>query len=108
MLLREQILCCHDLRSEPLQIPEWDDCTVHIPVLTVKQAEELYQFTKDAPYSPARIAVYVARDEHGERIFSDADVDALSKKSSVAVNRIVEAYNRVNGGAEKKSESLPV
>lgn len=92
--IKEQILAAKDARLDPMDVPEWG-CTVYLPVVTVEDMEGFK--TADGPFATARMAAFVIRDADGRRVFTDDDVPALAKKSVMAVKRVVEAFNKLNG-----------
>lgn len=54
----------------------------------------------------ARLVVLACVDEAGARLFSDADVAALGKKSAAALDRIFGVAQRLAGLGEKDIEAL--
>lgn len=95
MNLKDKILAAKDTRLEPVDVPEWE-CTVYVPVMTIAEAEQL-QKQVGSDDSFARMACNIIRDEDGNRVFTDADVAELSKKSLAALQHVLAAYNQVNG-----------
>lgn len=107
MSIKQQIISANDSRLEPVEVPEWG-CVVYVPVVTVEDMES-YQ-KSDAPNATGRMAAFVIRDADGSRPFSDDDAPALAKKSVAAINRVIAAFNRLNGFGEdpaKNSETTP-
>ena len=45
-------------------------------------------------------------DEHGERLFNDAEVEALGAKSAAALDRVFKVAQTLNGIGEKEIEEL--
>lgn len=104
MNIKDQILNATDSRLEPVEVPEWG-CTVHVPVMTI---EDMQQFQNgEGANDVARMATFVIRDEHGQRIFSDDEAPLLAKRSVAAVNRVIQTFNRINGFDEDPSKNLP-
>jgi hypothetical protein len=54
----------------------------------------------------ARLVALSVVDENGERLFSDADVIELGKKSGVALDRVYEIAQRINGLTKKDVKEL--
>lgn len=105
--IKDQILDAKDTHLEAVEMPEWG-CTVYVPLVTV---EDMEGFTKsEGPHAVARMAAFVIRDAEGRRPFTDDDAPALAKKSVAAVNRIIGAFNKLNGftaDPAKNSEPTP-
>ncbi len=108
MSLRDQILSANDAALHPVEVPEWG-CTVYVPVLTLDDDAAV---KKAAAAADTRVAaaVFAIRDADGRQVFSDDDGPALARKSMAVVNRVIAAFNRVNGfgeDVEKKSPTTP-
>lgn len=101
--LRELILAADDAQVVPLPIPEWG-CTVHLRVLSGADRDRFEESCQEDPKTGrkrlgnfrARFAVLALCDEKGHRLFADADVDLLGKKSAAALSRILEAGMKLN------------
>lgn len=122
ILSRSDILGCDDMRSQTLEIPEWGG-SVRIRSLTGAEREafeaNLYRLVDgrrelELENFRAKLAAACIVDEEDRQIFSAADVLALAKKSSVALARIFNAAEALNGmhadavaGAQKNSASGP-
>lgn len=91
LLTRESILNFDDTTPTvvPLVVPEWRGATVHIRVMTGAEREKFENAAskKDGKIR-ATFASLVCCDLTGKRIFGDADIDALSRKSVQALHRI--------------------
>lgn len=97
--LREQILSAQDIPTREVEVPEWG-LTVTVRGLSggARDAIEATYTAADGSLDRERFgnfrAAVVAKaivDEEGDRVFSDADVEALGEKSSLAIGRIFEA-----------------
>ena len=95
MSLKDTILAAQDHKLEPVPVPEWG-CTVYVPLLMLEDAEQLQKIKNDHP----KLAAFIIRDEQGNRVFSDDEAVALNQKSLNAFNRILNAYNKLNGHGE--------
>jgi hypothetical protein len=105
--IKDKILAANDNRLEPVEVPEWG-VTVFVPLVTLEDMEGFQK--SDGPNAVARMAAFVIRDADGSRPFTDDDAPALAKKSVAAVNRIVSAFNKLNGFGDdpaKNSETTP-
>jgi hypothetical protein len=104
MSIKDQILNAKDSRLESVEVPEWG-CVVFVPVVTL---EDMEGFQKgEGAGEVARMAAFCIRDAEGRRIFTDTDAPALARKSVAAVNRVIEAFNRINGFAEDPAKNSP-
>lgn len=118
----EQILKADDMKIEKVMIPEWKDKDgeggwVYVRTLTSEERDtyELSAHNESALRKNlrAKLAVMICCDESGSRIFkTDQMAVALGKKVASALDRILEAGNRLNfmdneslDGLEKNSES---
>ncbi len=114
MLTREQILSAPDLRTETVNVPEWDGAVV-VRTMTAAERDE-YEQSMVASRGPdesanlrnvrARLVAMTAVDEAGKRLFMDADIAALGAKSASAVNRVFQVASRLNALTESDVEGL--
>jgi hypothetical protein len=111
-LTRDQILGAKDLTAVEVAAPEWGG-TVRVRMLTgtERDAFEAETVTRQGKRMQvnmvnlrARLVARTVVDEEGARLFSDADVVELAKKSSAALNRVFEAAQRLNGLTEKAED----
>jgi hypothetical protein len=110
-LTREEILNADDIVIEKVPVPEWGKGRfVHITTLTAlereKYVESIQKITGHGrkqsvsivlQQSSAKLASQTICDEKGIRLFGVADIPALAKKSSKALQRIVDAAAKLNG-----------
>lgn len=119
ILTKEQILDASDLPTMDVDVPEWGG-TVRIGSMTAgdrNAIEEAFHAAKakgrDIPANLRELIVSLCVvDASGQRMFSSADMAALSKKSAAAVSRIADAamaFNRLSGEAleEARGNSEP-
>lgn len=110
MNLRDQILQADDLPRVPLVVPEWHGITVHIRTMTGRDRDRFEALFANKGSVPAdfrtRLAVMTVCDEQGVPAFSDADIPALSGKSSAALDRIMEAACKLNKLRPKDYDEL--
>ncbi|CEF48254.1 unnamed protein product [uncultured bacterium] len=97
MSLREDILGVDDAEVEPLEIPEWN-LTVYLRIMTARERDRFEELQRGQGFADirARMAAACICDESGELAFTEADIPALAKKSSVALDRIFAAAIRLN------------
>lgn len=102
MLSRDQIIKASDTRTAPVAVPEWggDICVRVLSGAERDRLEAAMQPDKNGRKNyeqfRARFAALVICDESGARLFEDKDVPALGAKSSVVLDRIMEAGMRIN------------
>ncbi len=105
MLSKEDILKADDLKTAVVDVPEWGG-QVMIRELTAGQRDRFEQdnlqrngknYQVNLIDMHARLVAMSVVGKDGKRLFSDADVRALSGKSSKAMDRIFQACQRLNG-----------
>ncbi|MEU6674755.1 hypothetical protein [Streptomyces sp. NPDC046925] len=123
LLSRDQILKAKDLRTKDVPVPEWapegaenaGDYVVRLRMLTGKQRDAFEASTVETKGGKskqnfanfrARLVVQCIVTEDGEQMFSTADVPALGEKSSVALSRVFNACQAMNGFSEADVEEL--
>jgi len=112
-LTREQILASQDLDREVIALPEWGG-DAHIRVMTGAERDYLESVMTapvDGPGGRMRniravIAALTLCDEHGGRLFSLEEVDALGAKSSTVLDRIFLVARRLNKLTTEDVEQL--
>ncbi len=105
MLTRDQILSANDLRSEVVPVPDWDG-EVTVRELTGEERDEYESsivigigdgMSVNPVNMRAKLVAMSVVDENGERLFTMKDVKALGMKSGKALDRIVDAAQRLSG-----------
>lgn len=112
--LREQILAAQDREIREVQVPEWG-LTVRVSAMSGRD-RDLWEAEIIARRAPGGQGVYdnmraslLARclvDEAGERIFAEADVEALGRKSARALNRLFDVASELNAISEADQKEL--
>ncbi len=127
-LTKQQILAADDCKRERLEVPEWADPTsddeadrkgeVWIRVMYGEERDmfeaEIYGFANrnGTPSKMsfrnvrAKLGALVLCDKSGTRLFTDADVAVLGKKSGIALDRVLEAARRLNAMMDADVEDL--
>jgi hypothetical protein len=101
---RGAILGAVDLPATRVDMPEWGGC-VFVRGLTAEEADALSAADDGKEAYARRLIAFCAVDENGVRLFGDADVADLGRKSARAVARLATAIIKANGlGAEAKDE----
>ncbi len=90
-LNKTAILAAGDIRLDKVAVPEWggDVYLKTISGIDRDQFEEGYSEQKMKNFR-ARFLVLTLCDEKGDRLFTDAEVAELAKKSSLVLNRLFE------------------
>jgi len=96
MGLREDILAAQDVHVEPIDIPEWK-VKAWIRPMTGSEREQFDDVVGKKGRLKLKLAVLSLCDDKGARLFSDKDIEALGSKSSVALERVVDAALKLNG-----------
>jgi len=105
LLTRQEILSIRDIRTETVFVPEWGGA-VKIKALTGKERDAwetaLFQIDgKDVKMNKenlrAKLVALTVVDEAGQRLFTEADVEALGSKSASALDRVYQASQKLSG-----------
>ena len=121
MGLREDILAIQDHKIEPFPTPEWPSLNGKIFIQTIQARDKgaIEKRTCDPKTGEVSrldifTATYAAKcicDAEGTQIFTDDDIDALSRKNAGVIERVFRAAKKLNGlseeaiaDAEKNSE----
>lgn len=115
-LSRSDILAASDLAIELVPVPEWGGF-VYVRGLTGTERDsfEGSLLMRDEKGRQAirydnvraKLAARTVCDASGKRLFSDADIPELAKKSAAALARVFEVAQRLSGlGAEDVQELL--
>ena len=105
LLTRQEILSIRDIRTETVFVPEWGGA-VKIRALTGKERDAwetaLFQIDgKNVKMNKenlrAKLVALTVVDEAGQRLFTEADVEALGSKSASALDRVYQASQKLSG-----------
>ena len=114
MLTRDQILKAKDRKTETVDVPEWGG-SVRVRVMTGAEKDAWEQAIYKVKGEGIEVnaenfrAMLVARtlsDENGPMYFSDDDIRALGRKSSVALDRLYVVARRLNRITPEDREEL--
>lgn len=111
MLNANDILNSNDSTLEKISIPEWGgDAFIRTMSGGERDSWEMYaakQLEKTNNVNlRARLASLTLCDEKGNRLFKDDQVQALSKKSAKALDRVYEAAIKLNKLSDEDIEAL--
>ncbi|MGA9851840.1 MAG: hypothetical protein WBR15_02795 [Gammaproteobacteria bacterium] len=110
-LTKEAILAADDLKKETVHVPEWGG-TVFVRTMSGLERDQWESVLLHATQSDkfdnlrATLVAKTACNETGERLFTDADIDALGKKSAAALTRVYEVALKVNALTREVREEL--
>lgn len=114
ILGRDQILSAQDLEKELVEVKEWGGA-VYVRALTGTERDAFEASMVDQRGKSrtinlknlrARLCALTICDEEGNRLFSDADVEELGKKSAAALTRVFEVAQRLSGLSQEDVEEL--
>lgn len=114
LLTREQILAAQDIRYDTVPVPEWGG-EARLRSMTGADRDEYEQWliSQRGPDEKTNIRNLRARlvslsivDDAGQRLFSDADIEALGERSAAALDRVTEAASRLNSLSQRDVEAL--
>lgn len=115
ILKRDDILNVADLPIEEIPVPEWGG-SVLVRGMTgaerdafeasIVQLKGGNKSSVDMRNIRAKLVAMSLVDESGERLFSQADVELLGKKSAAALQRIFEAAQKLSGLTTADVEEL--
>ena len=112
MGLREELLGIADAKITTVHVPEWNRAVL-IRAMTGAERDAWEQSVQQAARNGkqianfrAKLAALVVCDEQGNRVFSDADAEALGKKNGAALDRIFNAWLEQNALSKKEVEEL--
>jgi hypothetical protein len=109
MITKEQIFQTEDLTSTKVNIPEWNGEIV-LKVMTGADRDKYMRFISKGEGIPEnmmeRLVVLTAYDEEGKRLFDDADIPALSKKSSLVISRLFAESAKLNKISNESIDEL--
>lgn len=101
LLNKEAILAARDLTTEDVAVPEWGG-TVRVRVMSGAARDSLNAKLRDGSGGidlvgyRTRLLVRCIVNEDGSPTFSEAELDALNTKSSLAIDRIFAVADRIN------------
>lgn len=113
-LSRDDILKTNDLTMKEVDVPEWGG-SIFLRTMSGAERDAFEQSCfegrgKDRRFNyqnvRARFLAYCIADENGNRLFTDADITELGKKSSLVLSRLFEIAQEMNGFTESDIEEL--
>ena len=113
-LSRDDILTAKDIQTEVVSVPEWKG-KVRVRGLNAAQRDKYQISLLQEPGKSIKLALDNATSKlvslcvvegKGKRLFSQADIVKLSKKSGAALNRIYTVAQRLSGLGEDDIREL--
>ena len=98
LLNKEQIFACQDLSVETVAMPEWGG-EVKIKTMSIGdqiEFERLNKKSKDSSNIVCNTLMFCCIDDEGNRLFSEADIKVLEKKSFRAIEKLFRACLDLN------------
>ena len=114
LLTRDQILQADDIRKEVVHVPEWGG-DVMVYGLSGRERDQFESGALDLSTGKAvmelvnlraRLCALAIRDENGQHLFSEDDIDLLGKKSASALQRVFETAQRLSAMTSQDVETL--
>lgn len=100
MLTRDAILSADDLKRETVEVAEWGG-SVCVRALSGSERDQfelaMYNAKGNASNVRASLAARTICDKEGKRLFTDADVEVLGRKSGAALERVFNTARRLSG-----------
>ncbi len=110
-LTRDAILNAGDLEIEEVYISQWKG-SVRVRSISSAERDDLEASMVDEKGNQlkknfrARLISLAVCDEHGKRLFSEADAEALGKKSGAAMSNIFAVALRLAGMGRDEADAI--
>lgn len=115
ILSKSQILQVVDRKTEDVEVPEWGGA-VRVQEFSGSDRDAFEQSMvkigadgkREADLTNMRaklVAMCLVDAETGERMFSDSEIDLLGRKSAMALERVFEVAQRINGLGASDTEA---
>jgi len=98
-MLRDKIISANDNKVQQVTVPEWD-CDLFLRCWTGSERATFQDWFSDAKSKAdlyGQVLVLSIADEHGKRIFTHGDIEALQAKNGQVLERLTVAALRLNG-----------
>lgn len=114
LLTREQILAVQDVSTETVAVPEWGG-DVLVRGMTGTERDRFEASIVETHGKKVKVVMVNIRarlvaqcviDEKGERLFSNADIELLGKKSAAALQRVYDVAQKLCGLSDSDVEEL--
>ena len=114
LLTKQQIIEADDLETVEVEVPQWGG-SVLVRALTGKQRGQFTSMLVEQRAGGRTLRLQDVQvllcglsivDEHGKRMFSDAEMSVLGGKSAAALQRVFEVAQRISGLSEEDVNEL--
>ena len=110
LLSKDAILSAQDRKTEDVEVAEWGG-TVRVATMSgsARDKWEAETYGDGKPKTEdfrARFVALCLVDEEGNRMFTDAEVGELSKKSAAALQRVFAVAQRLNALTADEAEKI--
>ena len=116
ILGKDEILQAEDEQQETVEVPEWGGSVI-LRGMTGKERDAWEQKQIERKRGSKRRSVNTANfrarlvaacvvDEKGERVFADADAQALGTKSAAGLSKVFDVAARLSGITEEDQDEL--
>jgi hypothetical protein len=114
ILTKDQILAAQDLETETVEVPQWGG-SVMVRSLTARERGQLISSIVDQRAGgrtlklteiQVRTCAMAIVDAQGNRMFEEADIAKLSRKSASALQVVFEVAQRLSGLSDDQVEEL--
>jgi len=114
ILTREQILGANDMKTEPVEVPEWGGSVI-VRGMTGVERDRLEQDSVKGKGNDAKINLINMRarmvaasvvDESGKHLFGSSDIEMLGNKSAAALTRVFTVAQRLSGFTQEDIAEL--
>ncbi len=109
-LSRDQILAAQDLKMKTINVPEWGG---EVIVRTMDgegrdalETSLISNGKRDLKNFRAKLLAQCLVDDKGNRLFTEADINALGKKNAAILARLADVANELNKLSEADVEEL--
>jgi hypothetical protein len=110
-LNRDQILEADDLKTEEIEVPEWNGSVV-VRELRGRERDAFEEGSLDKQRNlkmtnmRARLVALSVVDEDGKRMFTAKEAELLGDKSATALNKLFEVSCRLSGITDSDVDEL--
>lgn len=96
------------LRMEEVTVPEWNNFTLFLRELTVRQQNEVYEKASGEGgvevKDTVKLLQFACVDREGEPLFEPDDIEVLLDQSGLVVSRLIQQISAMNTVSEEDAE----
>lgn len=105
LLSAAQIFESQDLKEETIDVPEWGG-PIRLVQMTAAESAELTKKIAASESGMYLMVIFSAKNEQGERIFTEEDVERLKLKNFNTLNLLQRRALALNAQTEQQKEAL--